>query len=341
MKYPSTTISITNTVVPGITSQIDMIPIRSSFIFEKSSISIKNDQILTIDNVDYFVERLSDKGNKGAHSIILKLFINNDGERKDSGLVLKVSSVFDNWTPRQFKVNRANNSFYREIDCLRKCKKQYSNYIIPIHYWGHLVCEKKNENGNYSYVLFPFYMMDCADCDLKQFLETNDLDKKEKVLICYQIASGLGELHAIDCYHRDIKPDNILLFDRELKVGDLGLIRYRNEDTEDAKGLIGPKGWISPEAMNKYLNEEKKFDDRINTIINEQSDIFQLGMVFWYIFQGNAPIGCIKRKDFFDDNELIFSLIKRMIYHSTEKRIKSIGEVKEELSHIMEKFNYA
>lgn len=337
MNNPFITRAITNFDVPGITAQVDMKPIRTSFLFEKYSISIKNDQVITIDNVDYFVEKLSDRGNKGAHSIILKLFINNGEEKEDSRLVLKVSNVFDNWTPNQFRVNKANNSFYREIDCLRKCKKQNSNYIIQIHYWGHLVCEKKNENGKQSYVLLPFYMMDCADCDLKQFLERNEIDKKEKLLICHQIASGLGELHTLDCYHRDIKPDNILLFDKELKIGDLGLIRYRNEDTRDLFGLIGPKGWISPEAMNKYLNEEKIFDARINTEINEQSDIFQLGLVFWYVFQGNAPIGCIKRTDFFDEDEMIFSLIKRMIYHSTEKRIKNIGEVENELSRILER----
>lgn len=329
------TISITNSVVPGILSQIDMKPITSPFKYEKSSIKIENNQTITIDNVDYFVEPLSDKGNKGAHSLILKLYIDIDGEKEDSHLVLKVSNTFDSWVPRNFKVKKANLSFYREIDCLRKCKEINSKYIIPIHYWGHLVCEKKNESGTSSYVLFPFYMMDCADCDLKQFMENNEIDKKEKISICYQIASGLGELHSIDCYHRDIKPDNILLFNRELRIGDLGLIRFRNEDTEDAKNIIGPKGWIAPEAMNKYLNQEHNFDSRINTEISEQSDIFQLGMVFWYIFQGNAPIGCIKREDFFDKNEAIFSLIKRMIYHSTKKRIKSIREVTEELSRIL------
>lgn len=328
------TITITNSDVPGIMSQIDMKPIESPFVYENSCITIKRDKNITIDNVNYLVEQLSDRGNKGAHSLLLKLFLNDGTPNEDSQLVIKISKNFDNWTPRSFAVSKANKSFYREIDCLRKCKEQGSNYIIPIHHWGHIVC--KNAKNNSS-IYFPFYMMDCADCDLKQFLENNEIDKKEKAFICYQIASGLGELHTIDCYHRDIKPDNILLFNRELKIGDLGLIRYRNEDTEDAKGLIGPKGWISPEAMNKYLNEEKKFDDRIITEINEQSDIFQLGMVFWYIFQGNAPIGCIKRKDFFDENEMIFGLIKRMIYHSTDKRIKSIVEVKEELSRILDK----
>ena len=269
------TITITNSDVPGIMSQIDMKPIVSPFECENSRITIKRDKKLTIDNVNYLVEQLSDKGNKGAHSLLLKLFLNDGTSHEDSQLVIKISKDFDNWTPRNFSVSKANKSFYREIDCLRKCKEQGSNYIIPIHYWGHIVCKiVKND----SVFFFPFYMMDCADCDLKQFLENNDLDKKEKVEICYQIASGLGELHTIDCYHRDIKPDNILLFERELKIGDLGLIRYRNDDIEDAKGIIGPKGWISPEAMNKYLNEEKVFDNRINTEINEQSDIFQLGM---------------------------------------------------------------
>ncbi len=333
MNSPFNTISITNISVPGIMSQIDMRPIMSPFLYDKS-ITIDNNKCLTFSNIDYFVEPLSDKGNKGAHSLLLKLFLKNDDVKEDSHLVLKVSNAFDSWTPNAFRVRDANKSFYREIDCLRRCKERGTNYIIPIHYWGHLVCKHAKSN---SLVFFPFYMMDCADCDLKQFLENNEIDKKEKLSICYQIASGLEELHAIGCYHRDIKPDNILLFDKELKIGDLGLIRYRNEDIQDAKGIIGPKGWISPEAMNKYLNEEKVFDNRINTLINEQSDIFQLGMVFWYIFQGNAPIGCIKRTDFFDENEMIFSLIKRMIHHSTEKRIKSVGEVKEELSRIIDK----
>lgn len=301
--------------------------------------SLRKSFVLSIDNIDYRTSTLSKKGNKGANSIILKLhLVSDDYDMDDAQRVLKVSKYCDNWTPKiGHSVSDANRSFYREIECLQKCKRQGVKNIVEIYSCGHLICKKKNKKGGTGLIYFPFYMMECADYDLKQFLEKHEVNKEVKVQLCYQLASGLEELHNIGCYHRDIKPDNVLLFDKELKIGDLGLIRYRNEDTEDLKSLIGPKGWISPEAMNKYLNEEKVFDTRINTVINEQSDIFQLGMVFWYIFQGNAPIGCIKRTDFFDKNEMIFSLIKRMIYHSTDKRIKNISEVKEELLRILEK----
>lgn len=327
--------------VPGVSADIKMKCISTGLFYENDQ-SLKKPFVLTIDNVDYRTSALSKRGNKGANSIILKLHLVSDMDIVDYNSddevqrVIKVSKYPDYWTPiNGLSVSNSNRSFFREIECLQKCKEQLVKNIIEIYSCGYLICQKKTKNGKIVFLYFPFYMMECADYDLKQFLEGHEIDKKEKVQLCWQLAAGLEELHNIGCYHRDIKPDNVLLFDKELKIGDLGLIRYRNEDFEDPKGIIGPKGWISPEAMNKYLNEEKIFDSRIITDINEQSDIFQLGMVFWYVFQGNAPIGCIKRTDFFDENEMIFSLIKRMIYHSTEKRIKSICEVKEELSHIL------
>lgn len=334
----SNQIVITADQIPGISTDIKMESVTLNLDYENDN-SLRKSFVLTIDNIDYRTSSLSKKGNKGANSIILKLFLASDDNTDVAQRVLKVSKYCDNWTPKNgHSVSETNRSFYREIECLQKCKRQGVKNIIEIYSCGYLICRKKNRKTGTGLVYFPFYMMECANYDLKQFLEKQDeITKEVKVNLCYQLASGLEELHDIGCYHRDIKPDNVLLFGQELKIGDLGLIRYRNEDTEDLKSLIGPKGWISPEAMNKYLNEEKVFDTRINTEINEQSDIFQLGMVFWYIFQGNAPIGCIKRTDFFDKNEMIFSLIKRMIYHSTEKRIKSIGEVKDELSRILEK----
>lgn len=84
--------------------------------------------------------------------------------------------------------------------------------------------------GNDISYLFPFYTMDYASGDLKSYLENHDIPFEDRVNLCLQIANGLKELKDIGYYHRDLKPDNILMFDNIWKIGDLGLIAYRDED---------------------------------------------------------------------------------------------------------------
>ena len=96
--------------------------------------------------------------------------------------------------------------------------------------------------------------MDYASGDLKNYLENNDIPFGNRIDLCLQIANGLKELKDIGYYHRDLKPDNILMFDDTWKIGDLGLIAFRDKDNiyDKKNDFIGPKGWLSPEAMNKY-----------------------------------------------------------------------------------------
>lgn len=42
----------------------------------------------------------------------------------------------------------------------------------------------------------------------------------------------------IGYYHRDLKPDNILMFDDTWKIGDLGLIAFRDKDNIYDKKMI-------------------------------------------------------------------------------------------------------
>ena len=159
--------------------------------------------------------------------------------------------------------------------------------------------------------------------------------KSEKMDLCLQLAEGLNDLNRLGYYHRDIKPDNIFIFQgSRWKIGDLGLVTHRELDYDRQNELIGPKGWLSPEAMNKYLAEGRGNKD-IDCVIDNQSDIFQLGKVFWYILQGNAPIGCIKRADFHDSDESIYVLIRTMLNYSKKRRIKDMSEVVKELERIL------
>lgn len=210
--------------------------------------------------------------------------------------------------------------------------------MVDIAFDGNLIC-RTYEDGEFE-VSFPFYVMEYAEYDLKSYLEegNEEYDEASRVELCLKIAQGIKELNDLGYYHRDIKPDNIFMINGTWKVGDLGLIQMRNKPSLDDKGeLVGPRGWLSPEAMNKYLSEKvegKNFDCNID----HQSDLFQLAKVFWYILQGNAPIGCVKESDFLLRNSSLYSLIKQMLNHSKKRRPASVDIVIDNLQKIVNKY---
>jgi hypothetical protein len=133
------------------------------------------------------------------------------------------------------------------------------------------------------------------------------------------------------------------MFGSECKVSDLGLMRFRTDDLEFIKGekgdRIGAFGWESPETMNKYLTETK---DRLNfnCEIDDQSDIFQLGKLFWFVFQGNLPIGQIVHSDFLVNDNHLFEIIFWMLQHGSRgRRPSSISEVEEHLSLVAKRYS--
>lgn len=318
--------------------------INTPFIYERGSICIDSEitnNAITIDNIDYYAYYVNPeyKNNKGANSYVFVLYQAQkfiDSENSFPDLVIKISNK------RDYKANISdpNKRFYREIEALEKCKEKDIHHVVKISSFGQLSCMAKNNKGEKISYVFPFYTMEYASSDLKNYLENNIMLFSDKINLCLQIANGLKELKDIGYYHRDLKPDNILMFDDTWKIGDLGLISFREEDNiyDKKNEFIGPKGWLSPEAMNKYLqadNNVYKFDCNID----HQSDVFQLGKVFWYILQGNAPIGNICRSDFFDEHDDVYNVLKYMLNHSKKKRPISIDYVIDEFSRILRKYN--
>ena len=271
--------------------------IKCDFIFHKPNLQIseiRTENYLRLDDVDYFVSYLNSefKSNKGGNSFVFALYVAQTyDEDAIPERVIKISKYPEPYKNDKIRPKNINKRFRQEIDALYDCKQRNVGNVIDISFDGNLVC-RTCEDGNYE-VSFPFYVMEYAEYDLKSFLEEENemYDEASRVELCLQIAQGIKELNDLGYYHRDIKPDNIFMINGTWKVGDLGLIQMRNKPSLDKEGeLLGPRGWLSPEAMNKYLSEKvegKNFDCNID----HQSDLFQLAKVFWYILQGNAPIG--------------------------------------------------
>jgi serine/threonine protein kinase len=295
------------------------------------------DNVITIDKVDYCFTYLqgATPGNKGGHSIILNLYelqtIDEDNvDYKDPDLVLKISKYKTRRTP-----DKKENRFRNEIKCLLKAKSVSENIMQIFH---HGECKIQDERGNLNTHIF--YTMEYAPFDLKTYIEQNHnvLTLENKVDLCLSLCNGLSELWDMDICHRDIKPDNIFFtYDNTWKIGDLGLASEKNASLDDIAEFVGPRGWLSPEAMNKYLCEDKGFSFKYNNTINHQSDLFQLGKVFWYIFQYNCPIGCIKESDFMIKNSSVYRTLRTMLSHSKKRRAANIRDVISEFKRVEDK----
>lgn len=318
--------------------------VKCDFLYNKQNLSvseIRTENYLRLDDVEYFVSYLSSdyKSNKGGNSFVYALYeAQTYDEDAIPAKVIKISKFHESYKNGKIRTKDKNKRFRQEVAALYDCKRKHVGNVIDIESDGNLICRTRKD-GDYE-VSFPFYVMEYAEFDLKGFLEEeNDAyDEASRVELCLQIAQGIKELNDLGYYHRDIKPDNIFMINGTWKVGDLGLIQMRNKPSLDREGeLVGPRGWLSPEAMNKYLSENvegRNFDCNID----HQSDLFQLAKVFWYILQGNAPIGCVKVSDFLLHNSSLYSLIKQMLNHSKKRRPASVDIVINDLQIIVNKY---
>lgn len=111
----------------------------------------------------------------------------------------------------------------------------------------------------------------------------------DKRNIIYQVSKGLAHLHRNKIIHRDIKPNNILVYIPDggqplMKLADFGLskvlnIAQDNFTNTNVGNPSGTRGWMAPE-----LYQSSRCDSKV--------DIFALGCIFGYtLSDGKHPFG--------------------------------------------------
>jgi serine/threonine protein kinase len=285
---------------------------------------------INIDGIDYLLEIIS---TKGANSYILGLIDYSDRADLEYSLVMKICKFPNYLKDQNLRVNR----FEYEIEALKNCKDNAMFNIVDIIDWGIVNINFRKPENSQQYL---FYIMEYAELDLAKLIENKKLDLIDKIELCLSITQAFNQLHKMGYYHRDIKHDNILFCDGHWKIGDLGLSANQNDekslDIENEK--IGPYGWLSPEVMNKVLTEDKiNLEYKYDCTIDYKSDIFQLGKLFWFIFQANLPIGNLKYDDDFEIKEReIFELVNNMLQYAKSRR-PTLDEIGQKLSDIHNK----
>lgn len=117
-------------------------------------------------------------------------------------------------------------------------------------------------------MVFPLAEETLADRLTRRMARATAID------LIVQMVSAVAYAHGKNVLHRDIKPDNFVLFaDQTLQLTDFGLARFeRGYYDISASGTVG---YMSPEqAMGKP---------------NYRSDVFSLGLVIYRILSGEVP----------------------------------------------------
>jgi serine/threonine protein kinase len=100
---------------------------------------------------------------------------------------------------------------------------------------------------------------------------------EQKVSMMIQVCEGLGAAHACGIFHRDVKPGNLFVQkDGTIKILDFGVARLATSTMTAAGFIIGTPDYMSPEQAR-------------GREIDQRSDIFSAGAVFYYMLAGRKP----------------------------------------------------
>src|SRR5262249_29642505 len=106
-----------------------------------------------------------------------------------------------------------------------------------------------------------------------------------------QAAEALAAAHERGIVHRDIKPANLVIGDDgRLKVLDFGIAKFRHADVDDETEPLSASEALKTVAGTvmgtfAYMSPEQALGHEVDN----RSDIFSLGVVFYELLVGNQP----------------------------------------------------
>jgi len=136
--------------------------------------------------------------------------------------------------------------------------------------------------------LYEACVDDGAVCLVMQYLDGSTVSQRwreraggidEILAIARAVASALDEAHRMGIVHRDIKPQNVMLTSKGIKVLDFGLARFDDSALEPItrSGVVsGTTPYMSPEQLRLAS-------------VDGRSDVFSLGVMLYELLSSRRP----------------------------------------------------
>lgn len=126
----------------------------------------------------------------------------------------------------------------------------------------------------------PFLVMEYLEGETVQDLiqRKGKISPKAALDIVIQAAKGLATAHSANIVHRDVKPGNLWIDKKgTVKILDLGLARFHNDQSENEEEISGTPDFMAPEQCIG------------SSSIDARADIYALGCTLYYMITGELP----------------------------------------------------
>lgn len=178
-------------------------------------------------------------------------------------------------------------AFNFERDLLAKCKDRHMDRVVRILGHGTIRIEGAPAGGVVQYLIFEL-----ADEDIRSHLSLSEkVDVAWKLRCLHHIATGLQQLHTAGIAHQDVKPSNVVLFEKKVsKLADLGRAAYAGrEGPHDELDIAGELSYAPPELLYGYQHPDWEYR-RLGC------DAYLFGSMVVFLFTGLSATSMLAAK---------------------------------------------
>ncbi|CAB4442931.1 unnamed protein product [Rhizophagus irregularis] len=161
---------------------------------------------------------------------------------------------------------------------------QFHDNIIKFYGIAKFDPENQNSQSN-NYLLVMEY---ANSGSLKNYLKENfnSLTWNDKYNFAYQLSCAVSCLHNEGIMHRDLHSGNVLVHRKTIKLSDFGLSKRIESSSNTQSKLFGIIPYVDPK---RFSGRRKNKSTTQIFSLNEKSDIYSIGVLFWEISSGQPP----------------------------------------------------
>ncbi len=170
-----------------------------------------------------------------------------------------------------------------ERDIVLSCAgRRMSSVVLGIGA-GEVTLDESSFDPRYIFLSsVPYIIFECANGDVRSAMTKTraTFDEAWSLRVLHGVANGLRQLHQAGIAHQDLKPSNVMTFDKVAKVGDLGRASWAEAPgLFESNVIAGDRTYAPPELLYGEFHTDARVRRR-------SCDMYHLGSMAVFLLTG-------------------------------------------------------